>query len=793
MSAGGKIECSGFHVTNDGFMLPRAWVKPFPNWDTIDTSMLLLFQLSNNRYIVPLQSVMDVTQRNLSPKVDHSAGNSLFIVSYIVISSMFIFSIFIGFIIDGFNVPQGPDPESELNFGRFLRAVKEFAPRVEKYSPPKNKFSVMLRQIVQHKFFSSFTFSTVAVSIIFILLDHDDPSPEFMLVFQNQELVLFWLLVLEIILVVGAYGHAVLNDPWKGLDVLVCIGTAIGIFADRPEISRSARCFRVLRIIRLLKTIKAIRVILDTFISSMPQVANIVALIFLFWSIFAVAFNQLYSNVKYGFRIGPNLNFKTYYDALRTVYQIVTGEPWPILMEDSHVTWPSCTPIFSSKYPEYNYQGPDYEFGDCGDQFSPALFVVCILFCNCIMINLFIGMVLDNFSFFTENADDGNVLLDETGTRVIWTSLVSQVHVISQIYKFFDFSNTGLVPISSLFRMMLESPQPLGFGGKYGPADRAAFKVIRAELNVRCLTKWHLQKNQPWYIKTSDRIFFTLFGGLQRNSNHMRVTFEDYIMTLFYWRKSESVPAMLQQMRVKGLSKILTMSQALIIRDFMWSVGPTINRRSQVLKTIKPRRIFFKWGKGDKWYCRYRTYKLDVVQKAAAKAARNMLFRNILPGYPNCTFLAMFTPLEDPPIGDSRFISVPRAVIDCQTRSSYQASLFAIESFLKMTRGNSHEVKMPHYVVCRFVDDRTVVRKKWGDVVWLADFSTVEWFEWNITQVQEQAYLEPKIMPDRCDEATPKWSEVKMRYNMAKWQRLRDQRKNMTEEAKVKFKILTSL
>jgi len=186
----------------------------------------------------------------------------------------------------------------------------------------------------------------------------------------------------------------------------------------------------------------------------------------------------------------------------------------------------------------------------------------------------------------------------------------------------------------------------------------------------------------------------------------------------------------------------------------------------------------------DKSYCRYRTYKLDVVQKAAAKAARNVLFRNILPGYPNCTFLAMFTPLENPPSGDSRFISVPRAVIDCQARSSYQASLFAIESFLKMTRGNSHEVKMPHYVVCRFVDDRTVVRKKWGDVVWLADFSTVEWFEWNITQVQEQAYLEPKITPDRCDEATPKWSEVKMRYNMAKWQRLRDQRKNMTEEAK---------
>ncbi len=45
---GGKVECSGYHVFNEGFrngvMVPRAWQNPFFNFDTFYMAGLTLFR-----------------------------------------------------------------------------------------------------------------------------------------------------------------------------------------------------------------------------------------------------------------------------------------------------------------------------------------------------------------------------------------------------------------------------------------------------------------------------------------------------------------------------------------------------------------------------------------------------------------------------------------------------------------------------------------------------------------------------------------------------------------------------
>jgi hypothetical protein len=168
-----------------------------------------------------------------------------------------------------------------------------------------------------------------------------------------------------------------------------------------------------------------------------------------------VVFVQMYSTLKFGKRLGPTANFQSYPTALATVYQMVTGDEWMVLMEDSNVKWPECTPIFSNQHPaeftlggylvDANYKGPDYEFGDCGSPLAPLVFVVFMLFCQSVMLNLFIGMILDNFAFITEDDED------EDDDNLSKQPTVRQVHDISVIFSRYDFSHSGMLVLADLF------------------------------------------------------------------------------------------------------------------------------------------------------------------------------------------------------------------------------------------------------------------------------------------------------------------------------------------------------
>lgn len=74
-------------------------------------------------------------------------------------------------------------------------------------------------------------------------------------------------------------------------------------------------------------------------------------------------------------------------------------------MADLSVEPPSCTPIFQA--PDvYGWERtgyPNYSFGDCGNAGARYFFVAFKLVCENIMLNLFIGMILDNFSYITDD------------------------------------------------------------------------------------------------------------------------------------------------------------------------------------------------------------------------------------------------------------------------------------------------------------------------------------------------------------------------------------------------------
>ena len=453
-----------------------------------------------------------------------------------------------------------------------------------------------------------------------------------------------------------------------------------------------------------------------------------------------------------------------------------------ILMSDCSVQWPECTPVFSS-LPEYgdianygdliNYQGPDYEFGDCGNMFAAPMFVIFLLFCQSVMLNLFIGMILDNFAFITdeESKEDQNDMDKQPST--------SQVYQISRIFIRYDFTQTGMVALSLLYRIMLDCPAPLGFGRQYGSKEDAAMKMIRAELNFRASARSVVRHKSrgvwrrflSWVMKNTI--------GLQQNPYMDRsMSFEDFMLTLLHWRRHEKVPPTMRVSRARMVPEILATTQALIMRDFLWRIGPSRRRKMQVNARIYQRRNFFRWSIQDIPFTRYRMHRIEEKEAANERAKRSPLYRNIKQAFPSCHSNVLLAPLDEPPDG---LITVPHAIRD-YLKYKYQAPHLGVESFLEMVRGGSAHVERPHFVVCRFVDERTVLDKKLGEMIFLADFTSTEWDCWHSSQSENDAFLEPCTKANRVDEPDPPWRTIDIKLNKIKVQALRRKGAEMTKE-----------
>eukprot|EP00283_Hemiselmis_rufescens_P001020 CAMPEP_0173470360 /NCGR_PEP_ID=MMETSP1357-20121228/77838_1 /TAXON_ID=77926 /ORGANISM="Hemiselmis rufescens, Strain PCC563" /LENGTH=1141 /DNA_ID=CAMNT_0014438635 /DNA_START=15 /DNA_END=3438 /DNA_ORIENTATION=+ len=301
-------------------------------------------------------------------------------------------------VVDGFNLNKGSSTK-DIIYARFMRQFRDRKPRTESllFLKPANLFSEKLGMWLSTLRFQVFSATCVTVNVGFMLADHVDPEPWFQDVMDRQNLFFFLELVGEIFLYCLAFGPgALIDDVWKNFDMFVCVGTLLGYLFETPQLTQFVKSFRLLRVVRLMIIIKKIRIILETLVKCIPQLLNIVVLLFLVYSMFSVLGLTLFAATKYGVRLGPTANFENWPKAMITCYQMVTGDEWMDLMDDCSVRPPACTPLFDANlYPDYGYSGPPKSFGDCGSDLAPVYFLAFKLVAEAIMLNLFIGMIIE--------------------------------------------------------------------------------------------------------------------------------------------------------------------------------------------------------------------------------------------------------------------------------------------------------------------------------------------------------------------------------------------------------------
>lgn len=171
-------------------------------------------------------------------------------------------------------------------------------------------------------------------------------------------------------------------------------------FFVSPTLLRVVRVFRVGRVLRLVKSAKGIRTLLFSLAVSLPALFNIGLLLFLVLFIYAIFGMNFFMHVKIPVGgLDDVFNFQTFGQSIITLFQMCTSAGWDGvlkgLMNDQDCV-SECPPdVKNCKR-------------NCGNYGAAVLYLVTYLVMTfLVVVNMYIAVILENFSQATEDVQQG--------------------------------------------------------------------------------------------------------------------------------------------------------------------------------------------------------------------------------------------------------------------------------------------------------------------------------------------------------------------------------------------------
>ena len=253
---------------------------------------------------------------------------SIYFVCFMIIGSLFIINLFVGVIIDNFNKIK----ESEEIGGKGLLITPSQKKWIEiqhimlrlslrfKPPPPKNQWRKKVYNLVNHQYFEIFIMICILLNTLVMSMRYARMSKTYETTLESINYVFSAIFNLELILKLIGIGCHYFHNSWNRFDFMIVLGTDIGFILNifiGFNISTAAsivRAFRILRIFRLMKSFG--KVILDAVVYIIPQITNIMSLIFLLLFIYSALGINLFSTAMYRENYHRLSNFRNFYSSI---------------------------------------------------------------------------------------------------------------------------------------------------------------------------------------------------------------------------------------------------------------------------------------------------------------------------------------------------------------------------------------------------------------------------------------------------------------------------------------------
>ncbi len=203
-----------------------------------------------------------------------------------------------------------------------------------------------------------------------------------------------------------------------------------------PTLFRVIRLARIGRVLRLIRGAKGIRTLLFALMMSLPALFNIGLLLFLVMFIYAIFGMSNFAYVRKSDGIDDMFNFETFGNSMLCLFQITTSGGWDGLLA------PMLNTNGSDCDPNKTFPGTPVK-GDCGNPpIGISFFVSYIIICFLVVVNMYIAVILENFSVATEESAEPLSEDDFNRFYEVWEKFDPKATQFMDYDKLSDFANS---------------------------------------------------------------------------------------------------------------------------------------------------------------------------------------------------------------------------------------------------------------------------------------------------------------------------------------------------------------
>ena len=232
----------------------------------------------------------------------------------------------------------------------------------------------LCQAIIEHRFFGPFFVGCIAVNTLVLAMEYDGMPSSYAKGLDVVNLILTISFILEMVTkVIGMGFEEYAKDRFNLFDAAVVIMSIVELALSAGGGLTALRAFRILRVLKLIRSWTSLQNFLYTIYLTVMELGNFTFIVILTIFIFALLGMQLFGGKMCGLDDGdtPRHNFDTLIWALVTVFQVLTGEDWNAVMYDGMAS---------------------------NGSWSALYFVALLLIGNFVVLNLFVAILLTNFS-----------------------------------------------------------------------------------------------------------------------------------------------------------------------------------------------------------------------------------------------------------------------------------------------------------------------------------------------------------------------------------------------------------
>uniref|UniRef100_A0A8C8I2I9 Sodium channel protein n=1 Tax=Oncorhynchus tshawytscha TaxID=74940 RepID=A0A8C8I2I9_ONCTS len=432
------------------------WTRVKVNFDNVGAGYLALLQVATFKgWMEIMYAAVDSRAVDEQPIREVNMYMYLYFVIFIIFGSFFTLNLFIGVIIDNFNQQKrkisGQDIFMTEEQKKYYNAMKKLgSKKPQKPIPrPLNQVQGFFFDLVGKQAFDIIIMVLILLNMITMMVETDEQPARMEYILNKINLAFIIIFSCECLIKIVALRCYFFTIGWNIFDFVVVILSIVGIvLADiiekyfvSPTLFRVIRLARIGRVLRLIRGAKGIRTLLFALMMSLPALFNIGLLLFLVMFIYAIFGMANFAYVKKQAGIDDMFNFETFGNSMICLFQITTSAGWDGLL----------SPILNNSPEECNpnlvHTGTNAR-GNCGNpSVGITFFVTYIIISFLIVVNMYIAIILENFSVATEESTEPLSEDDFEMFYEVWEKFDPEATQFIEYAKLSDFADTLSEPL----------------------------------------------------------------------------------------------------------------------------------------------------------------------------------------------------------------------------------------------------------------------------------------------------------------------------------------------------------